>query len=392
MKLSYRYRFYPTPVQADLLARTFGCVRWVYNWGLETRERAYREHGETLSAYDLKKRLPALKRAEGTEWLSEVSSVPLQEAVIHLGTALDKLFAGRGGRPRFKSRRDQQSAAFTRRAFRYTESPDGPVLKLAKMAAPLNVRWSRVPPSDPSSVTVTRDTAGRYFVSLVCDAPARDAPEAERVAVGVDLGLSHFCTLSTGEKVENPRHLERDLAKLRRAQKALARKQKGSANREKARKRVAKIHARIKDRRADFLHKLSTRLIRENQAVCVEDLNVAGMVKNRRLARHVHQAGWGEFVRMLEYKAELHGRTLLKCGRFEPTSKRCSGCGTVRGALDLGTRRWRCGECGEDHDRDVNAAKNIMAAGLAVAASGDGVSPAVAHAIEVAVCEGGTHT
>ena len=258
------------------------------------------------------------------------------------------------------------------------------------MDEPLRGRWSRPLPAEPSSLTIVRDRAGRYFVSLICEAPRREAPQAERAAVGVDLGLTHFAILSTGEKVENPRHMEQDLKALHRAQKSLSRKQKGSANREKARRRVAKIHARIRDRRADFLHKLSTRLIRENQAVCVESLNVEAMVKNRRLARHIGQAGWGEFVRLLDYKAELYGREVVRCGRFEPTSKRCSGCGHVCESLDLGTRRWRCAECGEDHDRDVNAAKNILAAGLAVSASGDGVSPRVPLAPPVAVCEGGT--
>ena len=391
MKLSYRYRFYPTEAQARHLARTFGCCRYVYNWALETWTTAYRERGESLSAYDLKKGLPGLKREAETAWLMEVSSVPLQEAVLNLCDAQRAFFEKRSAYPRFKSRHGRQSARYTRRAFRYRTVDDGvPVLHLAKMAAPLKVKWSRPPPSDPSGVTVTRDSAGRYFVSLVCEAPPREAPPAERGAVGVDLGIAHFCTLSTGEKVENPRFLDRDLATLRRAQKSLSRKQAGSANYAKARRRVAKIHARIRDRRADLLHKLSTRLIRENQAVYIEDLNVGGMLRNRPLARHIGQAGWGEFVRMLDYKAELHGREVVRCGRFEPTSKRCSGCGHVRGALGLDVRRWRCEECGEEHDRDVNAAKNIMAAGLAVAASGDGVSPAVATAAEAAVCEGGT--
>ena len=389
MKLGYRYRFYPTPAQADLLARTFGCVRYVYNWGLEARTAAYREHGEHIG---YRETFAALSRdlKPANPWLREPSSVPLQQTLRQLDKAFTSFFAGRTQYPRFKTRSDKQSALFTRDAFRYEVTDAGPVLKLAKMDAPLKVKWSRVPPSHPSSVTVVRDRSGRYFVSLVCDAPRREAPPADRAAIGVDLGLAHFCTLSTGEKVENPRYLERDLKKLRRARKALSRKEKGSANREKARKRVAKIHARIADRRRDFLNKLSTRLIRENQAVCVEDLNIRGMLRNRRLARHVGQAGWGEFVRMLEYKAELHGRAVLKCGRFEPTSKRCSHCGHVREALPLGVREWACGECGAEHDRDANAAENILAAGLAVAASGDGVSPALATACEVTVCEGGS--
>ena len=263
MKLRYRYRFYPTEAQARTLAQTFGCARYVYNWALEARERAYREDGENLSTYDLSKQLTALKREEATAWLAEVSSVPLQQAVRNLGMAYTNFFEGRAGRPRFKSRRDRQSATYTKNAkFKYASTDDGPSLALPKLGR-LNIRWSRVPPSEPSSVTITRDAAGRYFVTLVCDAPRREAPPAERAAVGVDLGLAHFCTLSTGEKIENPRYLERDLKKLRRAQKALARKQKGSANREKARRRVARIHASVKDRRADFLHKLRTRLIRE---------------------------------------------------------------------------------------------------------------------------------
>lgn len=381
MKLAYRYRFYPTAEQSGLLARTFGCVQYVYNFGLELRQRAWNERGENVRYKDTSAALTVLKQREETAWLQEVSAIPLQQALRHLDKAFTAFFDGRSNYPRFKRKGGEESAEFTRSAFRYELGKDGqPVLRLAKMSAPLRVRWSRKPRASPSSVTVSRDRAGRYHVSLVCEVGLDTLPPLED-AVGVDLGVTDFVVLSDGEKVPNPKFLDADLARLRHAHRSLSRKEHGSANWHKHKRRLARMYARVADRRRDFLHKLSTRLVRENQTICLEDLNVQGMMGNRCLARSIGQCGWADFTRMLEYKATLYGRDVVRIGRFEPTSKRCSSCGHRLTDLPLSLREWTCEGCGTRHDRDVNAAKNILTAGLAVragdgpCASGGGTTP-----------------
>ncbi|MDX6310925.1 MAG: putative transposase, partial [Streptomyces sp.] len=262
-------------------------------------------------------------------------------------------------------------AEYTSSAFRYRDGR----LTLAKMREPLAVVWSRPLPENaaPSTVTVSQDAAGRWFVSLLCDDMITPGP-ATTAAVGIDAGITCLMTLSTGEKITNPRHEHRDRARLAKAQRGLSRKEKGSANREKARRKVARVHARIADRRRDFLHKLTTRLVRENQTVVIEDLTVRNMVKNHKLARAISDAAWSDMRTMLEYKCAWYGRDLVVVDRWFPSSKLCGACGTIRAKLPLNVREWTC-DCGAVHDRDVNAAKNILAAGLAVSACGDGVRP-----------------
>jgi len=285
-----------------------------------------------------------------------------------------RFFAKRARYPRFKSRKkSRRSAEYTSSAFRFRDG----ALTLAKMTEPLDVVWSRPLPQDatPSTVTVSQDAAGRWFVSLLCEDPAVTPLPATDSAVGVDAGLDHLLTLSTGEKITNPRHERRDRARLAKAQRALARKARGEgANRAKARRRVARIHARIADRRRDHLHKVTTRLVRENQTIVIEDLTVSGMLRNRSLARAISDAAWSEFRNLLEYKATWYGRGVIAVDRWFPSSKLCSVCGSVRDTLPLHVRSWTCG-CGTTHDRDVNAARNILAAGLAVSACGAGVRP-----------------
>ncbi|ROR44090.1 putative transposase [Kitasatospora cineracea] len=373
VKRAFKYRCYPTDAQAAELSRTFGCVRLVYNLALAARAQAWAERGERVG-YGATSAMPTgWKRTAELAFLSEVSCVPLQQALRHLQAAFAGFFAGRSGHPRFKSRKRSRAAAeYTRSAFRYRDGQ----LTLAKTAGPLEVRWSRPLPEGavPSTVTVSRDAAGRWFVSLLCEDPDVRPLPVSRTAVGVDLGIAHLAVLSTGEKIANPRHERRDRERLARAQRELARKAKGSANREKARRKVARIHTRIADRRRDFLHQLSTRLVRENQAVVVEDLLVRGMLRNRRLARAIADAGWAELRSMLAYKCAWYGRELVVVDRWFPSSKLCGACGTVRDHLPLHVRTWECA-CGAVHDRDVNAARNVLAAGLAVAACGDGVGP-----------------
>ncbi|MFB4297841.1 RNA-guided endonuclease InsQ/TnpB family protein [Actinomadura sp. NTSP31] len=372
VKRAFKYRFHPTSEHAAELARTFGCVRLVYNRALEERTRAWHEERHRISYVEMSAMLTEWKKSRDLAFLSEVSSVPLQQALRHLQAAFTGFFDKRAKYPRFKSRKKaRQSAEYTRSAFKYREGR----LTLAKMSGPLNIVWSRPLPDDarPSTVTVSRDGAGRWFVSILCeDAVVRLDPVVQ--TVGVDAGLVSLVTLSTGEKITNPRYERRDRERLTKAQRELARKAQGSANRNKARRRVARIHARIADRRRDFLHKLSTRLVRENQTVVIEDLNVRTMVSNHSLARAISDAAWRELRAMLEYKADWYGRELIVIDRWFPSSKLCSGCGAITGSLSLEVREWECC-CGAVHDRDVNAARNILAAGLAVSACGAGVRP-----------------
>ncbi|MET9895749.1 RNA-guided endonuclease TnpB family protein [Streptomyces sp. NPDC006465] len=373
VKRAFKFRFYPTDAQAAELSRTFGCVRKVYNLALEARTAAWYQRRERVNYNATSALLTAWKKTEELAYLSEVSSVPLQQCLRHLQAAFTGFFEGRAKYPRFKSRKkSRRSAEYTSSAFRFRDGR----LALAKMREPLDIVWSRPIPegAQPSTVTVSQDAAGRWFVSLLCDDTITPAPATTR-AVGLDAGITSLVTLSTGEKITNPRHERRDRARLVKAQRELSRKAPGDgANRAKARRKVARIHARIADRRRDHLHKVSTRLVRENQTVVIEDLAVRNMVKNGKLARAISDAAWRELRGMLEYKCAWYGRELVVIDRWFPSSKLCGACGTVRAKLELNVREWTCG-CGVVHDRDVNAAQNVRAAGLAVSACGGGVRP-----------------
>jgi putative transposase len=373
MLLRYRYRLYPEPGQQVALARAFGCARVVFNDALAARESA-RQAGEPyLTDAQLSARLTAAKATPGRAWLTEVSAVVLQQALADLTTAYRNFFASRTGKrkgptvgkPRFRSRKDhRQAIRFTANA-RFKIMPNGK-LRLPKIGD-VPVRWSRPLPSAPSSVTVIKDPAERYFASFVVETQPGPLPEAEPV-IGIDLGLTHFAVLSDGRKISAPQFLRRAQKRLKRAQRNLSRKQKGSANRDKAKVKVARAHARVADARRDFHHQLSSALIRENQAVAVEDLAVNGLARTR-LAKSIHDAGWSAFVAMLEYKAKLYGREFHRIGRFAPTSQTCCLCGVKDGPKPLHVRTWQCGSCGAHLDRDTNAAVNVAkAAGLAVTA------------------------
>jgi putative transposase len=365
VKRAYRYRFYPTTEQAGLLHRTFGCIRLVWNMALAERTRRYKDEGLTTSYVDTARWLTAWKQDPKLGFLREVSNVPLQQTLRAQQLAFNSFFAKRTRYPRFKSKKQcRRSATFANNAFSFRDGR----LKLAKMSEPLEIRWSRPLPegAEPSTVTVSQDPAGRWFVSLLVEETIKPlAPSSQRV--GIDAGLTHLVVLSTGEKIANPKHQRRDRRKLAKANRALSRTAKGSANRAKARLRVARIHARIADRRRDFLHKLTTRLVRENQALAIEDLTVRNLVKNHCLARAISDAAWRELWSMLEYKTCWYGRQLLTADRLFPSSKLCStpGCSYQNTAMPLNVRSWTCPACATVHDRDVNAARNILAVGLA---------------------------
>src|SRR6266516_2999196 len=366
MRTAYKCRAYPTPEQTSVLSRTFGCVRVVWNRTLAWRHARY--HGEQVkttftqaNAY-----LTTMKTAEGLEWLNEVSSVPLQQAIRHQQVAFSNYFAGRSRYPRYKSRTGRQSAEYTRSGFRYR----GGRLFLAKMSTPLAFAWSwhDVDPAsiDPTTVTVSRDPCGRWYISLAVDVADPGQLPATGAVVGVDLGIKDFAVTSDGEKIPNPRRLARRERNLAHYQRRLARCQKGSANRAKARAKVARAHRKARASRADFLHRASTRLVRDHDVIVIEDLAVKNMVRNRALAKAISDCGWGEFRRQLEYKAATAGRHVIVIDRWHPSSKTCSSCGHLLAELSLSTRTWQCPSCGIRHDRDINAAKNILAAGLAV--------------------------
>ena len=386
-KRAYKYRFYPTPEQAIGLAQTFGCARFVYNWALHMRTDAYYQRQERISYADTSTALTALKREPETAWLNEVSSVPPQQALRHLDRAFRNFFEGRARYPAFKKKRGRQAAEYTTSAFRWDAAAR--TLTLAKMDAPLDIRWSRAFMGDPTTVTVTRDPAGRYFVSFLVEEELASLPPTDGV-IGLDMGVSALVTLSTGEKITNPKQFAQGHRRLKKAQKALARKMKGSKNRERARRNAARAYAQIADKRLDGLHKLTTRLIRENQTVCVETLAVKHLVRNHRLAHAISDASWSELVRQLEYKAAWYGRTLVKIDKWYPSTKRCSICGHVLNSLPLAIRQWTCPDCGTHHDRDVNAAKNVLAAGLAVNACGEAIRPGRARPATARPSEAGS--
>lgn len=377
IKRAYRYRFYPTPEQEESLAQTFGCARFAYNYMLRLRTDAWYERRERVGYHETSALLTVLKKNSAYAWLKDVSSVPVQQSLQHLQNAFNNFFAKRAGYPSFKSKHGKQAVTYVASGFKW----DGKALTLAKMKESLAIRWSRSIPNGAkvTTCTVSKDTAGRYFVSLLCDdavAPLR----AVTGQVGIDLGLNHFAILSTGEKVTAPTVFRQNETKLATRQRRLAKKQKGSRNRAKAQLKVARIHATISDTRRDFLHKVSTRLIRENQTIAVETLAVTTMIKNRHLSKSISDAGWSEFIRQLEYKARWYGRTLIGIDQWYPSSKRCADCGFVMSTMLLSVRRWTCPECNAAHDRDINAARNILAAGLAASALGEAVSPAQAYA------------
>lgn len=379
---AYKFRFYPDTQQQELLLRTFGCVRVVYNKALEERTRAWRLEGRSISYAESDKMLTGWKKTDELAFLNEVSSVPLQQALRHLQSGFQNFWNKQGEYPRFKSRKkSRRSATFTKSAFRW--NAELRELKLAKTTAPLNVVWSRELPAEttPSTVTISQDFSGRWFISMLVETQIEQLPALNN-AVGIDLGVADLAVLSTGEKIAAPRYSAAEARRLARAQREASRKQLGSANRAKANRKVARIHAGITDRRRDYLHKLSTRLIRENQTIVLEELAVSAMSRRggackKGLNRAIADASMAELRSMLEYKARWYGREVIVINRWAPTTQMCSECAAITGPKDrksLKVRAWTCSACGAHQDRDVNAAKNILAAGQAASVCGDGRS------------------
>ena len=353
----YKYRLYPNHEQTHSITQLFGCVRYVYNWALSLRKQHYKETGKDINSYELSKLLTQHKKSPEYLWLNDVLRMPLRIALFHLDTAYKNFFEKRCNKPKFKKKQNNQSATIT---YQYFNIENGK-LNISKIPGTLKIRWSKhwTPDATVKSLTISRDTAGRYFVSFLV---------SEKIAVienigdkiGIDIGLSHFLTTSNGEKIFNPRCFDKLLKKYRRLCRSFSRKKKGSKNHEKARLKTARIATRIADMRRDFQHKLSTRLIRENQAIGIESLSVENMLKNRHLSKHIADASWSTFLNMLTYKGQWYNCDIVTLPQFFPSTKTCSACGFVIEELPLSTRIWTCPKCHTNHDRDINAAINIL--------------------------------
>nr|WSX51168.1 transposase [Streptomyces sp. NBC_00974] len=372
----YRYRFYPTESQAEQLLQTFGACRWVYNEGLALRVKAWEEQRVSLGFAETSRSLTGWRHARKTSWLQEISSTVLQQSLRHLDSAFTRFFKGSAEYPNPKRKhRSRDSATYVRAGFRWHEDPERPgtgLIALAKQTEPLNVRWSRPLPARvaPVKLTVTRDRAKRFFLHVLVEeriaqlptafAPGTNTPKV----IGIDLGLASLVTLDDGSTADHPRLLKKHGKKLTRLQKELHRKQRGSSNRGKARAKIAKLYALITDVRKDGLDQLTTRLVRENQVLVVEDLAVANLMRTTKLRNSITDASWGIFLDMLRYKTAWYGRTLVVVDRLFPSTRRCSACHTKGERLDLSVRSWTCGACGADHDRDGNAAVNLRDEGM----------------------------
>ena len=368
MKRPVKIRIYPTKEQTEELDFQFGAARWVFNNALEMRSSLWNEHKKSISKSDLVKRLPVLKAAPDTAWLKRGDSQTLQQSIIHLDEAFQRFFEKRGRYPRFKSKHGRQSVSYPQRV-KFRDNGKLYLPKVGEVKAVLH----RPIKGKIKTVAVSREPTGKFFASILVDDGREFPPTPDKIdvsdAVGIDLGLTNFATLSEdadkrNRKVPNPHHYRKAQAGLRRAQREFSRKKKGSSNRAKARKKVARAYERMTNSRNDFQHKLSRQLVDENQAICVETLNVKGMLRNRILARSVADAAWYSFITKLRYKAEESGKHFVQIGMFHPSTKTCSNCGSVNNNLSLSDRSWTCDDCGSNHDRDSNAAENIRREGL----------------------------
>ena len=363
MLKAFKYRIYPTTEQKVLLAKSFGCCRWFYNFALNLTNETYKATGKSLSQNEIINKLPELKKE--FEWLTEVPSQALQQVALDLSSAFLNFFEKRAKFPKFKKKGNKQSVRFPQGI-----KLDGDYLTLPKLKK-VYCKVSRLPEGKLKSVTVSLTPSGKYFASCLYD-DGVDLPKqnSEGKAVGIDLGIKDFAITSDGSKYGNPNHYRKYEQMLAKKQKRLAKKQKGSNNRNKARKAVAKVHEKITRCREDFLHKLSRKLVDENQVIVVENLAVKNMVKNHKLAKSISDCGWGQFCTMLKYKAEWEGKYYIEVDRFFPSSKTCNHCLHQMDKLSLDIRSWQCPKCGTIHDRDINAAKNIRDEGLRILAVG----------------------
>ncbi|TGC09745.1 IS200/IS605 family element RNA-guided endonuclease TnpB [Methanolobus halotolerans] len=355
-----KYRMYPTKEQEEKFFQHFGACRFIYNWGLEQKIKTYEQDSKSISRFDLNKGITMLKRDGKHDWLKEVNSQSLQGATLNLDNAFTKFFREKKGFPKFKSRKNPVQAYNVPQ--NYKVDIENNRIYLPKIGNVKTILHRSLGDGDLKTATVSRTSTGKYYISILVD-DNREFPEKSDFSVndtvGVDVGIKNFAITSNGDKIDNPRHLKNSMEKLKVLSKRLSRKQKGSKNRNKARQQVAKFHEKIRNQRHDFQHKVSTKLVSENQAIAVETLNVSGMLKNHCLAQHITDASWASFITKLEYKAEWYGKTILRIGRFEPSTKICNVCGFHNSSMTLADRKWKCPECNANHDRDINASINI---------------------------------
>jgi putative transposase len=365
MLQAVKVRLYPTEQQKEQLSRAFGCTRWLWNRFLALTHETYKETGKGLSRYDLQSQLPSLKK--DYKWLGDTYSQCLQVVCLNLSRAFINFFEKRAELPRFKSKHGKQSLAYPQNVKISNDFLKFP--KLGDMYAKIH----RPIEGKIKTVTITKNKANKYYASILFDDDKEQPKQSiEGKAIGLDMGLTDFCITSDGSKYSNPRWIDKHECNLEIKQQALSRKQKGSKNRDKARLKVAKVHNRISRTREDFHHKLSRKIVNENQVIVVENLNIKGMVKNHCLAKSISQVGWGSFMTMLKYKAEQEGKVYLEIERFFPSSKTCSNCLNVVDSLPLNIREWSCNSCSTLHDRDINAAINIRDEGMRIISSGTG--------------------
>ncbi len=356
---TYKFRIYPTKEQKILLSKHFGCVRWVYNYALNRKIEYYKKEKKSLSIYEISKELLYLKKQDKTLWLKEVNSQSLQSSLLNLKNSYTKFFKEKTGFPKFKNKKSKQSIQFPQQI-----KVDFNINKLyiMKFREGIKCKFDRNFEGKIKTTTIYKSSTNKYYTSILVEEDVLDiiklVPKIEE-SIGIDLGIKTFATLSDGMEIDNPKYLKNNLDRLKILQRRASKKKLGSCNRKKANLKVSVLHEKIANQRQDFLHKLSTRLIRENQTICLEDLNIKGMMKNHNLAQSISDVSWSEFNRQLEYKAEWHGKNILRIGRFEPSSKVCSECGYKNKELKLSDRTWICTICNKDHDRDINAAKNI---------------------------------
>lgn len=357
MLKAFKFRLYPTTTQAVQLNQHMGSCRFVYNWALDQKIKTYEQTGKSVSRFDLNKMIPALKASN--EWLGEVNSQSLQGMTKQVESAFTRFFREKNGFPRFKSKKNPiQSFPVPQH---YTVNFENGTVKLPKIGE-IKAVFHRGFEGELKTATVSRSCKGHYYISILVE-DGKELPIkqefSDSTTIGIDVGIKDFAVLSTGEKFENPKYLKNSLQRLKVLQKRVSKKQKGSQNRAKAKQRLSTLHDKIANQRNDFQNKLSFKLISENQAIALETLNIKGMVKNHNLAQSISDSAWGSFVTKLEYKAEWFGKTVLRIGRFEPSSKLCSVCGYHNKELQLKDREWQCPECATTHDRDINAAINI---------------------------------
>jgi len=365
-RIGYRFRIYPTKEQELFLEKHFGCCRFIYNYLLNLQEEHYKKFKANISVFELKKEIARLKKQEEFKWLKEVNSQSLQESCLDLVKARKRFFEKLSSKPRFKKKSNKQTCKVPQH-FELRKSKKGRFfLRIPKLGTEIRVNAHREVKGKIKQVTISKSRSGEYYASLNCEFIKKEKNETkheEKSEIGIDLGLTSFIITSNGEKKDNPKFLRKNESKLKSAQRGLSKKEKYSSNWYKAKKKVAVLHDKVGNQRKDFLQKISHELVNENQVIYLEDLNVKGMIKNRHLSKSIADVGWGEFTRQLTYKAAWNDKRVVRIGRFEPSSKLCSNCNYINKELKLQHRIWECESCLSWHDRDVNAAKNILKIG-----------------------------